>query len=290
MVQSARHDTMTRDLDALTSPTLKHLREHWWNDAFTAFLKETLRPRPGNRILDVGCGSGTAEISLARLRLSQVDLFGVDLVVERLKAASAATKGINARVGYAAADACRLPFGSSTFDSTYCVAVLQHIRDVPLAVGELSRVTRPGGRILVVEPDNAARYWFSSMPSGLHAFELGRRFFAGLAAARGELPASAAGPLVPLMFVANNIDPASVQLFPVSVSHIGAPPAPVWDARRAAIRSMIDKAPDESLRRLGADYLKAIEIYAAEAGKAGPSFVEIQNTMLFATVGTVAEG
>ena len=280
---------MTRDLDALKSPTLKHLREHWWNEAFTVFLKETLRPRPGNRILDVGCGTGTAEISLARLRLSQVDLFGVDLLVDRLKVASEATKGINARVGYAAADAARLPFGSAIFDSTYCVAVLQHLRDIPQAVGELARVTRPGGRILVVEPDNAARYWFSSMPSGMHAFDTGRRFFAGLAAARGELPPSPAGPLMPLMFVAHRIEPISVQLFPVSVSHLGAPPADVWDARRAAIRHAIERAPDESLRRLGADYLKAIDLYAAEAGRAGASFVEIQNTMLFATVGTMAE-
>ncbi len=280
---------MTRDLDALTSPTLKHLREHWWNDAFTVFLKETLRPRPGNRILDVGCGTGTAEISLARLRLSQVDLFGVDLLVERLKVASAATRGINARVGYAAADASRLPFGSAIFDSTYCVAVLQHIRDIPQAVGELARVTRPGGRILVVEPDNAARYWFSSMPSGMVAFDIGRRFFAGLAAARGELPPSPAGPLMPLMFVAHRIEPISVQLFPVSVSHLGAPEPSVWDARRAAIRQAIERAPDESLRRLGADYLKAIETYALEADRAGASFVEIQNTMLFASVGTMAE-
>ena len=42
-------------IDALTSPTLKHLRARWWNDDFTEFLAETLRPRPGNRILDVGC-------------------------------------------------------------------------------------------------------------------------------------------------------------------------------------------------------------------------------------------
>jgi SAM-dependent methyltransferase len=280
---------MTRDLDALTSPTLKHLREHWWNEAFTVFLKDTLRPRPGNRILDVGCGMGTAEISLARLRLSQVDLFGVDLIVERLQTARTATSGINARVGYAAADACRLPFGPATFDSTYCIAVLQHIRDIPLAVGELARVTRPAGRILVVEPDNAARYWFSSIPSGMHAFELGRRFFAGLAAARGELPPTAVGPLVPGMFAANGIEPVSVQLFPVSVSHLGAPSASVWEARRTAVRGAIDKAPDESLRRLGTDYLKAIERYAPEAERAGSAFVEIQNTMLFATVGTVAE-
>ena len=57
-------------------------------------------------------------------------LFGVDLVTDRLRDAHAATRGINARVGYAAADACRLPFAADSFDSTYCVAVLQHIRDL----------------------------------------------------------------------------------------------------------------------------------------------------------------
>src|SRR5919109_10308 len=170
---------MSRELDALTSLTLKHLREQWWNDAFTSFLEETLRPRPGKRILDVGCGTGIAEISLARLRLSQVQLFGVDIVLDRVREAAAATRGVNVRVGYAAADACRLPFGEAVFDSTYCVAVLQHIREISLALSEIARVTTPGGRILVVEPDNAARYFFSSLPSGMRAFELGSRFFAG---------------------------------------------------------------------------------------------------------------
>ena len=84
--------------DALTSPTLKHLRDQWWTDAFTEFLAETLRPRAGMRILDVGCGTGTAEVSLARLRLSQVDLFGVDISVDRVSAArSTATRDMNAR-------------------------------------------------------------------------------------------------------------------------------------------------------------------------------------------------
>src|SRR5262245_64306551 len=121
---------MSRDLDALTSSTLKHLREHWWDDAFTGFLEETLRPRPGKRILDVGCGTGTGEISLARLRLSQIHLFGVDVVLDRVRQAHSATRGINARVGYSAADAARLPFAANVFDSTYCVAVLHHIRDL----------------------------------------------------------------------------------------------------------------------------------------------------------------
>jgi len=278
-----------RDLDALTSSTLKHLREHWWNEAFTGFLEETLRPRPGNTILDVGCGTGTAEIGLARLRVSQLRLVGVDLVPARVVSAAGASRGMNARVHYASADACHLPFPDGTFDSTFCVAVLQHIRDIGGAVAELARVTRPGGRVLAVEPDNAARYWYSSEESGMHAAELGRRFFAGLAAARGEPPASAVGPLIPGAFGAHGIEPAAVNLFPVSVAHLGAPPAVLWESRRAAIGDAIHKAPGESLRRLGLDFQKAVEQYARDAEKAGASFVEIQNTMLFATVGTVQD-
>ena len=81
---------MIRDVDGLTSATLKHLRERWWDDAFTEFVKDTLQPRPGRRILDVGCGTGTAEVKLSRLRLTQVDLVAVDLLADRVAQARAA--------------------------------------------------------------------------------------------------------------------------------------------------------------------------------------------------------
>ena len=280
---------MSRELDALTSSTLKHLREQWWTDTFTEFLIETLRPRAGKRILDVGCGTGIAEISLARMRLSQVELFGVDLIVDRVRAAAEAARGVNAHVSYAAADATKLPFGDGLFDSTYCVAVLQHIRDVGAAVAEFARVTRRGGRVLLVEPDNDARYWFSSLASGMEAFAMGQRFFTALSLARGESPAAQTGPLMPGLMRERGIQPISVQLFPVTVSHLGPPEARLWDARREAVAAAMAKAPDESLRRLGSDYLKRIEQYARDASGAGASFVEIQNTMLFATVGQRAD-
>ena len=96
---------MPNSIDALASPTLKHLRERWWNDDFTEFLQETLRPRAGNRILDVGCGEGTAEVHIGRLHVSQIRLYGVDLMVERVIVARHETAAHNQRVGFATADA-----------------------------------------------------------------------------------------------------------------------------------------------------------------------------------------
>jgi SAM-dependent methyltransferase len=280
---------MNHPIDSLTSPTLKYLREHWWDDVFTAFLKETLRPRPGNRILDVGCGKGTGEVSIGRLHLSQLQLFGVDLVLAHVKTARETTAGINLRAHFAAADGCRLPFADDAFDSTYCVAVLQHIGDTAAAVREFARVTRPGGRVVAVEPDNAARYWYSSTPTGMRAFETGTRFFAALSHARGDGADPSVGPRLPTLFAKEGIEPVSVRLFPVSETRLGAPEPTVWDERRTRIERAIDNSRDEAARALGREYLKTLDDYGKEAAGAGQAFVEIQNTMLFATVGQRSE-
>ncbi|MBI2834867.1 MAG: methyltransferase domain-containing protein [Acidobacteria bacterium] len=276
---------MARDIDALTAATLKHLRDRWWDEAFTSFVRVTLQPRAGNRILDVGCGTGTAEINISRLGLSQVDLCAVDLLYARVREALMATRARNMPVGFAAADACALPFRDGAFDSVFCVAVLQHVRDVSSALREFARVTKPGGRVLVVEPDNSARYWYSASEAGRRAFELGQRFFATLAQSRDDLTDPAVGPKLAGLFPLHGIQPLSVHLFPVSSTRLGAPPPAVWEARREAVRAAFAKAPDEAIRRLGADYVKLLDKYAREAADAGPSFVEIQNTMLFAAVG-----
>jgi ubiquinone/menaquinone biosynthesis C-methylase UbiE len=272
-------------IDVLTSPTLKYLRERWWNDDFAEFLTETLRPRAGNRILDVGCGEGIAEIQLGRLNVSQMRLVGVDLMLERVIVARHETAAHNQRVGFACADACHLPFHDKVFDSTFCVAVLQHIGNVAEAVRDFARVTRIGGRILVVEPDNGARYWYSSTPAGRRVFEMSSTFFSSMAAARREAMEAAVGPKLPTLFAACGIEPLEVRLFPVSQTRLGPPPPAVWARRHDVVQQLIDQAPNEEVRVLGRAYLNALDAYAAEAQQAGPAFVEIQHTMLFATVG-----
>jgi SAM-dependent methyltransferase len=274
----------SRDIDVLTASTLKHLRERWWNAEFTEFLRETLVPHAGDRILDVGCGVGTAEVALGQLGISQLKLYGVDLVARRVVDAVNSARKRNVRAGFAAADTRALPFADRVFDSTFCVAVLQHVRDVSAAVKEFARVTKPGGRILAVEPDNAARYWYSSTPAGTAAFDLATRFFRAIETL-GDGTDLAIGPRISELFAPHGIEPTAMRVFLVSRVRLGAPPAAVWQARRDIVTGAIERVKDVSLRDMGSEYLRLLDRYAQEATSAGSRFVEIQNTTLFATVG-----
>jgi SAM-dependent methyltransferase len=276
-------------IDALTSATLKHLRERWWSDDFTEFLAETLRPRPGNRILDVGCGEGLAEVAIGRLHISQIRLVGIDLSVSKAAAALQQTSAHNQRAFFAAGDAARLPFADGAFDSIYCVAVLQYVRDLDSALAEFARVTTTPGRVVAVEPDNRARYSYSSTPAGRTAFDVAGLFFAAVGSARGDAGDLAVGPKLPTLFAAHGIEPLQVRLFPVSNTQLGAPAASVWAERRSAVQRAIDQTPTDDVKTLGRELLEALDRYRAEADAAGSAFVEIQNTMLFATVGQKGE-
>jgi ubiquinone/menaquinone biosynthesis C-methylase UbiE len=271
-------------IDSLTMPTLKHLREQWWNDEFTEFLVETLRPRPGNRILDVGCGEGLAEVSIGRLHLSQIRLAGVDNVPAKVAQARRETAAHNQPAWFAAGDAVRLPFTAGAFDSTYCVAVLQHVRDVEAAVGEFARVTREGGRIVAVEPDNAARYTYTSVPAGAAVFEAVRRVFAEAGSSVGESTDPVVGPKLAERFARHGIEPVEVRVFPVSNTFLGPPPSAVWEERRTALERL-RAAGSDRVKTLAGESLALLAEYEKQATAAGAAFVEIQSTPLFATVG-----
>lgn len=278
---------MPGEIDALTASTLKHLRERWWDDSFAAFLAEVLQPKPGCRLLDVGCGPGTAEFSLVAHGLRDVTIVGIDVAQDKLAAAAAAARRRprDVDLAFAVGDAGALPFACASFDSTFCVAVLQHANRIHEPVRELARVTRAGGRILVVEPDNSARYWFSSVETGMQAFEMASRFYNAVALSRGDTSDPAVGPKLTQIFAQHGIRPLSVRMFPVSVTQLGNPEWSIWENRLEVARQATADARDEAIRRLGIEYRQLLERYAAEAAVAGPDLVEIQSTLLFATAG-----
>jgi SAM-dependent methyltransferase len=280
---------MTRDIDLLTSPALTHLRDRWWDASFTAFVRDTLRPQPDERVLEVGCGAGIADLMLGLLEPGRVRYCGIDIKPARVREARGAARDHGLRLDLAVADVRGIPFRDASFESTFAIGVLQHVADASHAVAELARVTRPDGRVLLVEPDNANRYWFSSLESGRRAFDLSTRFFASRAKETAkETPGNidrALGPHLPALCRAAGIDAIGIHLFPVTRTRLGAPVPTVWDARRRAIARVVESATASESRALGGELIAAIDRYAEEGAAAGASFVEIQNTMLFALVG-----
>jgi len=110
-----------------------------------------LRPEPGQRLLDAGCGGGDVARQLAAAVGPAGEVIALDFSTATLAAARSRHDG--SRVTYVAGDVCALDLGDDTVDGVWCERVLQHVAVPELAVGELIRVTRPGGRVCLVDTD-----------------------------------------------------------------------------------------------------------------------------------------
>jgi len=131
--------------------------QRWWVEPPHPFitrarLREALAPAPGERVLEVGPGTGYYTLEVAewiapggRLDIVDVQREMLDHTMRR-----AHERGLP-NITATKADARRLPFADASFDAAYLVAVLGEVPEQDAALGELARVLRQGGRLVVGE-------------------------------------------------------------------------------------------------------------------------------------------
>lgn len=106
-------------------------------------------PLAGKKVLDAGCGKGR----FARVLLDQnpgAEIWGLDISEQMLRYVPA---GIQTRVG----SLTELPFPDASFDFVYATESLEHAVEIERAVGELCRVLKPGGKLVII--DKNAEHW-----------------------------------------------------------------------------------------------------------------------------------
>jgi SAM-dependent methyltransferase len=114
--------------------------------AYKRRVAELLEPAKGGRYLEVGTGTGADALELATRFEAHVT--GVD--VSRAMVGEARRRGLRDAL---VAPAEALPFEDARFDGCWADRVFQHLADPEAALAEMVRVTRPGGRLVVADPD-----------------------------------------------------------------------------------------------------------------------------------------
>lgn len=147
-----------RDLDRspAADDAIAHMDEVG-KDPFIARLKTTsyelLGAAPGMRMLDVGCGAGRDVLALAMLVAPGGQAVGLDLSETMVSEARLRTTQTASNARFLAGDASNLPFPDAHFDGVRAERLLQHVEDPVAVLSEMVRVTRPAGRILVIDAD-----------------------------------------------------------------------------------------------------------------------------------------
>ncbi|MGO4615220.1 demethylmenaquinone methyltransferase [Nocardia sp. 2YAB30] len=130
-------DGVARRYD-LTNTVISGGQDRYWRWA----TRKALAPRPGERLLDLAAGTG---VSTLELRKSGAWCLAADFSQGMLAA------GRFRGVPMVAADAMALPFADDAFDAVTISFGLRNIVDSDLALREMLRVTKPGGRLVVCE-------------------------------------------------------------------------------------------------------------------------------------------
>ena len=177
----AMFDRIARVYDRMNAVMTGGMDERWRRRA-----ADLAALRPGDRALDVATGTGDLAVELER-RTGPGGVVGVDFAEAMLEIARRKAPGITFEAG----NALDLPYGDGEFAATTVGFGARNFSDLRAGLAEMARVTRPGGRVVVLEittPQRPPLSWFFRLWFDRLVPALGR--LAGDADAYGYLPSS----------------------------------------------------------------------------------------------------
>jgi ubiquinone/menaquinone biosynthesis C-methylase UbiE len=158
--------------------------------AFRQRIVDLARLQPGERVLDVGCGTGTLALVAVRRVGAMGHVSGIDPSPRMI--ARARRKGARRRLSldFQVGVVEQLPFPGQSFDAVLSTFMMHHLPDdlKRRGLSEIARVLKPGGRLLVLDMKGTAGPWKSNIrdqpalmaEAGFSHVELGETRFAGL--------------------------------------------------------------------------------------------------------------
>ena len=150
MKRSQRDHAFT-DVDAQSDPTawIDVLDKVGRDPLYAAYKRRTvelLDPQAGGRYLALGCGTGSDALTVAeRFGVTVVGVDTSSVMIDEARRRGVAESFV--------ADAHALPFEPDTFDGGWADRTFQHLVEPGTALAEMVRVTKPGGNVVVVDPD-----------------------------------------------------------------------------------------------------------------------------------------
>ncbi|NWG46297.1 MAG: methyltransferase domain-containing protein [Alphaproteobacteria bacterium] len=140
-------------IDFAGEAAARHVEETYLTPDVVAQRARTLSAlalRPGERVVDIGSGPGLLAHDMARLVGPSGRVAGLD-PSPAMNAMAARRCADCPQASFEAGEATALPFAAASFDAAVTTQVLEYVADIPLALAEIARVLRPGGRVLIID-------------------------------------------------------------------------------------------------------------------------------------------
>lgn len=140
---------------------LLFLMTHGRESRYREHLLDLAGLKSGQRVLDIGSGTGTLALAAAKRLAPGGVVYGVDVSPKMVAAArrKARRKGLDVSVHFSASDATALSFADGMFDAVLVTTVLHMVPEAERAtvLREIARILRPGGVVLLVDYGGSER-------------------------------------------------------------------------------------------------------------------------------------